>query len=192
MENKIQFNFSFFQLINTEEPEEGVLQDMAPAKEKCSRVGWYYAPLFLLFWFVLFIAVVLPLFLNLPKGLTIQNEYQHQGKFIAQRAERILSDFDMIGPKVTGSHANENRTVQLLIDEVEKISKVMHQDLFEMEIDIQVVSGAYMHWTMVNMYQGLQNFVVKLSCKNSSSQNYLLINSHFDSKPGSPGKLHNL
>ncbi|XP_065367016.1 endoplasmic reticulum metallopeptidase 1-like [Calliphora vicina] len=160
---------------------------MASAKENSSRVGWYYAPAFLLFWFVLFFAVVLPVFYHLPNGLTVEGEQQNPGKFIGERAERILFDFDRIGPKVTGSHANENLTVQLLHDEVEKIRRVMHHDLYEMEVDVQVVSGAYMHWSMVNMYRSLQNFVVKLSSKNSTSQNYLLINSHFDSKPGSPG-----
>ena len=162
---------------------------MASAKATGSRVGWYYAPTFLLFWLALFFAVVVPVFFNLPKGLTLNNEHENPGKFIGERAQRILLDFDMIGPKVTGSHANENTTVQLLIDEVEKIRQVMQHDLYDLELDIQVVSGAYLHWSMVNMYQALQNVVVKLSCKNSSSQNYLLINSHFDSKPGSPGNL---
>lgn len=163
-------------------------QDMASAKDKGSKVGWYYAPAFLLFWFVLFFAVVLPIFLHLPEGLTVEHEKHNPGKFIGERAERILFDFDLIGPKVTGSHANENITVQLLHDEVNKIRRHMHHDLFDLEVDVQVVSGAYMHWSMINMYQGLQNFVVKLSSKNSTSENYLLINSHFDSKPGSPGK----
>ncbi|EDW47547.1 GM21369 [Drosophila sechellia] len=40
---------------------------------------------------------------------------------------------------------------------------------------------------MWNMYQGIQNVIVKLSTKESQSESYLLINSHFDSKPGSPG-----
>lgn len=38
-----------------------------------------------------------------------------------------------------------------------------------------------------NMYQGIQNVIVKLTTKESQSDSYLLINSHFDSKPGSPG-----
>lgn len=156
-------------------------------KEGKNRWAWYYAPAFLLFWFVLFFAVVIPVFFHLPDGLTVSNENNHEGEFIAERAERILFDFEMIGPKVVGSNANENITVQLLHDEIEKIRRVMRSDLYDMEVDVQVVSGAYLHWTMINMYQGLQNFVVKLSSKQSTSQNYLLINSHFDTKPGSPG-----
>lgn len=151
------------------------------------RLEWYYAPAFLLFWFVLFVAVVIPVFFHLPTGLRVENEGNTPGEFIAERAERILFDFEMIGPKVVGSFANENLTVQLLHDEVEQIRRVMRHDLYDLEVDVQVVSGAYMHWTMINMYQGLQNFVVKLSSKSSTSQNYLLINSHFDTKPGSPG-----
>ncbi|XP_005177924.1 endoplasmic reticulum metallopeptidase 1 isoform X1 [Musca domestica] len=159
--------------------------DMSSSEKK--RLEWYYAPAFLLFWLVLLVAIVLPVFFNLPIGLRIEDEHTKPGEFVAERAERILFDFEMIGPKVVGSFANENLTVQLLYDEIELIRRSMHHDLYELEVDVQVVSGAYMHWTMINMYQGLQNFVVKLSSKNSTSQNYLLINSHFDSKPGSPG-----
>ncbi|XP_013111709.2 endoplasmic reticulum metallopeptidase 1 [Stomoxys calcitrans] len=158
---------------------------MSPTKLK--RLEWYYAPAFLLFWFVLFVAVVIPVYFHLPTALRVLDEEARPGEFIAERAERILFAFDMIGPKVVGSFANENLTVQLLHDEVERIRQSMNHELYDMEVDVQVVSGAYMHWSMINMYQGLQNFVVKLSSKSSTSQNYLLINSHFDTKPGSPG-----
>ncbi|XP_017493676.1 PREDICTED: endoplasmic reticulum metallopeptidase 1-like, partial [Rhagoletis zephyria] len=63
----------------------------------------------------------------------------------------------------------------------------MHEDLFELDVDVQVVSGAYMHWQMVNMYQAVQNVVVRIRSKNSTSEAALLINSHFDTKPASPG-----
>jgi len=36
------------------------------------------------------------------------------------------------------------------------------------------------------MYQSIQNVVVKLSAKGSTNPNYLLINRHYDSAPGSP------
>lgn len=156
-------------------------------KKQTSKVPWYLAPAFLIFWLVLIFTIVIPVFFSLPTGLTIQNEKSNPDRFIAERAERALINFDRIGPKVVGSHANENHTVQFLLDQLVDIRGVMHTDLFEMEIDVQVVSGAYLHWTMVNMYQGVQNVVVRFRTKASTSESYLLINSHFDSKPGSPG-----
>ncbi|EDW48592.1 GM21956 [Drosophila sechellia] len=36
------------------------------------------------------------------------------------------------------------------------------------------------------MYQGIQNVVVKLTPKGTTSENYILVNSHFDSQPTSP------
>ncbi|XP_050327626.1 endoplasmic reticulum metallopeptidase 1-like isoform X1 [Bactrocera neohumeralis] len=173
----------FFQ--NKVAPDEE--KEMTYHKKPTSKVPWYLAPAFMIFWLVLIFAVVIPVFFSLPTGLTITNESSHPNSFIAERAERILINFDRIGPKVVGSHANENHTVELLLEQLEAIRDVMHTDLFEMEIDVQVVSGAYIHWTMVNMYQGVQNVVVRFRTKASTSESYLLINSHFDSKPGSPG-----
>ncbi|CAD7014592.1 unnamed protein product [Ceratitis capitata] len=166
--------------------EQVAADEMTYHKKQASKVPWYFAPPFLLFWLALIFAVVIPIFFSLPTGLTIENEASNRGKFIAERAERILADFEKIGPKVVGSHANENHTVQFLLDQLGAIKSVMRDDLFDLEVDLQVVSGAYIHWTMVNMYQGVQNVVVRFRSKSSTSESYLLINSHFDSKPGSP------
>lgn len=119
--------------------------------------------------------------------MTIAEESQRPGEFVAERAQSILLKYDQIGPKVVGSVANEEVTVAFLLDEVERVRAEMRADLYEMEVDVQQASGAYMHWNMVNMYQGVQNVVVKLSTRGSDSVNYLLLNSHFDSKPSSPG-----
>lgn len=131
--------------------------------------------------------MVLPVFHRLPEGVTIAEESQKPGEFVAERAQSILLKYDQIGPKVVGSVANEEVTVAFLLDEVERVRAEMRADLYEMEVDVQQASGAYMHWNMVNMYQGVQNVVVKLSTRGSASVNYLLLNSHFDSKPSSPG-----
>ncbi|XP_037942263.1 endoplasmic reticulum metallopeptidase 1-like [Teleopsis dalmanni] len=142
---------------------------------------------FVSFWIALFCGLVLPNFHYVPKGLTIMNHQGNDTDFVAERAMNILKELEIIGPKVVGSYANENLTVQLLLNKLINIKESLHKDLFNMEIDQQIVSGAYIHWQMVNMYQGVQNVVVKFSSKNSTSESALLINSHFDSKPGSPG-----
>ncbi|KAH8301329.1 hypothetical protein KR059_000274 [Drosophila kikkawai] len=63
----------------------------------------------------------------------------------------------------------------------------MRSDLYELEVDVQSPTGGYVFIDMVNMYQGIHNVIVKLSSKSSRSESYLLLNSHFDSKPSSPG-----
>ncbi|XP_053965331.1 endoplasmic reticulum metallopeptidase 1-like isoform X1 [Anastrepha ludens] len=169
-------------------PTEAVSPDnMTYHRKQSSKVPFYLAPAFLLFWVVLLFAVVIPIYLTLPEGLTLDNEITNPGQFISERAKSIDIAFGQIGPKVVGSNANENLTVQFVYDRLVEIQGVMLDDLFEMDIDVQVASGAFIHWTMVNMYQTIQNVVVRFGVKNSSSESYLLINSHFDSKPFSPG-----
>lgn len=150
------------------------------------KINWYYAPLFTAFWLILYLSVVLTQVVRLPTPLTRKDEATHPDSYIAERAEQILVNLGRLGPKVVGSEANEIKAVALLVGEINKVKEQM-SDYFELEIDVQVVTGSYVHWAMLNMYQGVQNVVAKLSAKNNTSQNYVLINSHFDSVPGSPG-----
>ncbi|XP_017105836.3 putative endoplasmic reticulum metallopeptidase 1-A [Drosophila bipectinata] len=148
------------------------------------RGPWYLASGFLLFWVLIFFAIVVPLFYRLPNGLTIEDA--HKGVFIAQRAQKDLWNLDKIGPKVVGSDANENQTVGYLLSVVEEILDNALDDYFDIEVDLQEVSGSYIHRTMINMYQGVQNIAIRLTPKNSTSNTTILINGHFDSKPTSP------
>lgn len=150
------------------------------------KLNWYYAPIFTAFWLIIYLSVVITQVGRLPTPLTRKDEATYPDSFIAERAEEILINLARIGPKVVGSEANEVRAVEFLVGEINKVIEQM-SDYFELEIDVQEVSGAYVHWTMVNMYQGVQNVVAKLSAKNNTSSNYLLINAHFDSAPSSPG-----
>ncbi|KAH8258423.1 hypothetical protein KR038_011422, partial [Drosophila bunnanda] len=150
------------------------------------KLQWYYAPAFFGFWLVLYLSLVNTQMNHMPQPLLRSDEASHPGSFIAQRAEDTLIELTRIGPRVVGSLANEETTVEFLRAEVAKVEAEMSEHL-EIEVDVQQASGAYMHWEMVNMYQGIQNVVVKLSERNTTNENYLLINSHYDSVPGSPG-----
>ncbi|EDW72284.2 uncharacterized protein Dwil_GK20844 [Drosophila willistoni] len=150
------------------------------------KLQWYYAPAFFGFWFVLYLALVNTQINSMPKALTKSDEVNNPYSFIAQRAEDTLIELTRLGPRVVGNEANEILTVEFLRNEVAKVEAEMLEK-YEVEFDVQQASGAYIHWTMVNMYQGIQNVVVKLSEKNNTNENYLLINSHYDSVPGSPG-----
>lgn len=161
-------------------------------KEKDTRIKrlpWYYAPSYLLIWIALFIAVVYPLFNYLPASVSLSEEETKPGQFVAERAHRILCKLDQMGPKIVGDYMNEIVMVNFLLDEITAINRVMRSELYELEVDVQKASGAYLHWEMINMYQAVQNVVVKLSSKSSNSTSYLLINSHYDTKPGSVGKF---
>ncbi|EDV36213.1 uncharacterized protein Dana_GF12846 [Drosophila ananassae] len=160
---------------------------LSKKRESRRRIQWYYAPSFLLLWVVLFYAIVLPLFGRLPDRITIADEPLKPGEFVAERAQRVLEQLDRIGPKVVGSNANEVETVNLLLSEVSKIRNEMRGDIYDLEVELQQPNGMFVLGTMTSLYQGIQNVVVKLSSKSSNSSSYLLLNSHFDSKPGSPG-----
>ncbi|KRJ99888.1 uncharacterized protein Dyak_GE12045, isoform B [Drosophila yakuba] len=172
----------------SDEPIEDDVRSASSKKirneEQNLRGPWYLEGGFLLFWALLFAAVVLPLFYSIPRGLTIEDA--NKGVFIAERAQNNLYKLGEIGTKVVGSDNNENKTVDYLLGLVSQIQENCLDDYFDVEVDLQVVSGAYIHWTMVNKYQGVQNIVIKLSPKNTTSTTYLLVNSHFDSKPTSP------
>ncbi|XP_020801065.1 endoplasmic reticulum metallopeptidase 1 [Drosophila serrata] len=169
--------------------DAALIESLAVHKEPGDRrrLSWYYAPSFLLLWLALFYAIVIPLYNKLPERVTISEESLRPGEFVAERAQSQLYVYDRIGPKVTGSYANEVTTVQFLLNETEKIRSQMRSDLYSLEVDVQSPTGGYVFIDMVNMYQGIHNVIVKLSSKSSKSESYLLLNSHFDSKPSSPG-----
>ncbi|XP_022229014.2 endoplasmic reticulum metallopeptidase 1-like [Drosophila obscura] len=166
------------------------VKDTAPIAAKVAKLAlkanrpWYFGAGFLLFWAMLFVSIVVPLFYRLPTPLTVHDS--NQGAFIAERAHKTLAGLASIGTKVVGSQGNEVNTVNFLLNELELIKQQVLTEYYDIEIDVQVASGSYVFWTMINMYQGIQNIVIKLSPKGSTSDTYLLVNSHFDSKPTSP------
>lgn len=126
---------------------------------------------------------------TLPKPLTLKDEVnaKYNDRFIAERAHDNLVKLTSFGPRVVGSEANEIKTIQFLYKAISEIKSQMDKSVWDIEVDTQIASGSYIHWEMVNMYQSIQNFVVKLSPKNTNSTSYLLLNSHSDSVPGGVG-----
>lgn len=55
------------------------------------------------------------------------------------------------------------------------------------DIDVQVASGSFQLYTMITVYKNIQNIIVKLSPSNTTAEFSLLLNTHFDSVPISPG-----
>ncbi|XP_055917041.1 endoplasmic reticulum metallopeptidase 1 isoform X2 [Eupeodes corollae] len=152
-----------------------------------NKFGWYWAPLFLSFWFVLFYVTVIPSFEHYPNILHIKDEANNPTRFIGERAENNLLNLTKMGPRVVGSAANEQGTIQFLLNEVDKIQSTAKNDIFDIEVDVQVGSGNYVLWKMVNMYQSIQNVIVRVQRIDSNKTSCLLLNSHFDSVPESSG-----
>ncbi|XP_036344797.1 LOW QUALITY PROTEIN: endoplasmic reticulum metallopeptidase 1-like, partial [Rhagoletis pomonella] len=156
---------------------------MGPKNKQHKKLPWYYAPIYTAFWVVLYLAVVLTQVNYLPTTRTRADELAHPDSFIGERAEDILLNLTKLGPRVFGSEANEIKAIELILNEIKNIQKIA-SDYFVIEVDTQVASGEYLG---TRLYQGVQNVVAKLSAKNNTSSNYLLINAHFDSAVSSPG-----
>ncbi|CAH0551529.1 unnamed protein product [Brassicogethes aeneus] len=124
-----------------------------------------------------------------PTPLMLKDEKSYPDAFISERAQHDLKLLTDMGPRIVGSHQNEILAVDFLKREINFIINQKHNNQF-IEIDIQVVSGEYFlqyHQTeMINRYSNVQNVIVKLHSKNNSEHS-LLVNSHFDSVPTSPG-----
>lgn len=95
-----------------------------------------------------------------------------------------------IGQKVTGSYENEVLAVDFLKREINFIIQQANPKQ-EIVLDHQIVSGSYFldfkPYGLANIYDNVQNIVVRLSSNNKQNTS-LLINCHFDSVPTSPGK----
>ncbi|XP_034480031.1 endoplasmic reticulum metallopeptidase 1-like isoform X2 [Drosophila innubila] len=166
------------------EDGKGPLRDIS-GKNNSVNAPWYFGTGFILFWMLLFFAVVIPLFYRLPLALIVEDG--NDGEFIGERAYNTLNNLVNIGPKVPGSNNNEVDAALFLLNEIADIRNNLLEEYFTLEIDVQRTSGAHIYSNLLEVYQEVQNIVVKLSSKNSTSESYLLVNSHFDSVLTSPG-----
>lgn len=81
---------------------------------------------------------------------------------------------------------NEVVAVEILRNQIFGIIKDKNP-VHSIEIDVQVASGSFPLFTMITVYQNIQNVIVRLSPANQTAPYSLLLNSHFDSVPISPG-----
>lgn len=91
-----------------------------------------------------------------------------------------------LGPKVVGSSINEIAAIEFFLKKIQTIID-QKNELHEIEFDIQIGSGSFQLDTMTSVYRNIQNFIVKLSPANVTTTNSLLLNTHYDSVPISPG-----
>lgn len=150
------------------------------------KFSWYWSPVFCVIWFLLFYVAAIPSFYSYPKTILIREESHYPDEFVGERAQIQLLGLSSIGVKLTGTVENEVYAVSFLLNEIEKIKTAARLDLYDIEVDVQYSSGKFMLWGMATSYHNVSNVVVKISPKNTNSESYLLVNSHFDSEVGSP------
>lgn len=101
---------------------------------------------------------------------------------------KLLTD---LGPRVTGSYENDILAVDYVLRQIDMIVHQTNPNQ-KIEVDVQVVSGSYnlesMSVDQINVYSKVQNVVVKLHGSQAGTNSSILVNSHFDSVPTSPGK----
>lgn len=129
---------------------------------------------------------MLILYQNLIFFFYLFKKLQHPERFIGQRAQNTTTILANIGPKVAGSRTNEVEAIQFLITEVQRIIRTANA-AHTIEYDVQVASGSFSLFSMTSVYQGIQNFIVKVSPANQNNHVSLLLNTHFDSVPSSFG-----
>ncbi|XP_068146181.1 endoplasmic reticulum metallopeptidase 1 [Drosophila tropicalis] len=165
--------------------------DITPEKDglksRIKKWPWYGAPIFASICFALFYAAVVPSFYSYPTMLYTSNEAQHVDEFIGERAMSQLAEYSAIGNKMTGSIANEVYTVNFLLRELGAIVADARTDLYDIEVEMQYSSGSFFLWSMAMSYSNLSNVVVKITQKTNPNNNYLLVNSHYDSEVTTPG-----
>lgn len=81
-------------------------------------------------------------------------------------------------------------TVEYLLNVVKNISNDLDPSL-ELETEVQVGDGEFHElwrsFSSIDVYENIQNVIVKLSVRGNVNENWILVNSHFDSVVMSPG-----
>uniref|UniRef100_A0AAG5CWP0 FXNA-like protease n=1 Tax=Anopheles atroparvus TaxID=41427 RepID=A0AAG5CWP0_ANOAO len=123
-------------------------------------------------------------FFILPSALTLTNLGLHPFAFNGARSWQTLRQLEALGPRPTGSRANEVLAVQLLEHEFSLVN-ASRNAAQEVLYDKQIVSGAYVR-IGASVYRRVQNLIVKIVGEDDD-RHALLLNCHFDSVASSPG-----
>lgn len=167
---------SFYQLHHEPKGKKGHSVDSD------EKLAWWWAiPIVLAI--SLIIGLTFIAFYKLPDPI---NDRSRNGSFIASRAKEDLQEFVDIGPKVVGSAANEQTTVQYLMKRLAQI-EADSNGLYDIEIDLQKASGGFVREKFINIYDNIQNVIVKITPKGTKYTKSVLVNSHFDTVSDSPG-----
>lgn len=145
--------------------------------------------LFVLSFFLFASFAIIVLEKRLPEPITIKTEGLHRGRFVAERAYNHIVNLTSIGPRIAGSYGNEVLAIKFLTTTINNVIKTAHKN-HRILLDITKHSGAFplkFLDGMTNVYRNVQNVIVKVG-PHRPTMHSLLLNCHFDSFFGSPGK----
>ena len=111
------------------------------------------------------------------------------GQFVEERARKTLNDITAFGTRPVGSKANEELTVDYLVDAITQIRGQMDAEHHSLDVDVQRVSGTFAIKHLgqfTNCYDNVNNVVAKL-CPKHGADDSLLVNCHYDSAINSTG-----
>uniref|UniRef100_A0AAG5D6A0 FXNA-like protease n=1 Tax=Anopheles atroparvus TaxID=41427 RepID=A0AAG5D6A0_ANOAO len=128
---------------------------------------------------------------SMPIALRRADEFRYPDRFIAEVAKQHLFEMSNVGPRVAGSYANEVVTVGFLRRVIEEVAANAHP-AHRIELEVQRATGNmffdYTNYPQTSVYRGIQNVVVRVvPAGREEPDNYLMLSSHFDSVPQSPG-----
>uniref|UniRef100_A0A336LFA8 FXNA-like protease n=1 Tax=Culicoides sonorensis TaxID=179676 RepID=A0A336LFA8_CULSO len=153
---------------------------------------WIYVLIFLVLVMLFFLGY--SSMLSFPRPIQKIDELRYSDRFISERAyDHIAYLADEIGYRVAGTPNNEILAVNFINEQIQEIIANKNDDI-EIEYENNVYDGHFLRqskmYEVINLYRGVQNIVVKLKARNvseSDEKNYILLNSHFDTVPMSPG-----
>lgn len=130
-------------------------------------------------------------FHGLPTPLMKSGDDDSTGRFITEIARDWLVEFDQIGQKVVGSPQNEVLAIEFLQQKFNEIV-ANKSDAHNLEFSRSTHSGSfylgYKPHGSIGWYHNIQNVQIRLSRADGvSSGASLLINTHYDTVPVSPG-----
>jgi len=144
-------------------------------------------------WLIIFsfFAVILlyvhAMFYTVPPAVTVDNA--GAGEFVEERARKTLNDLTAFGARPVGSRANEELSVDYLLNEITQIRRQMNVEQHSLDIDVQRVSGTFaldFLGQFTSCYDNVNNVIAKL-CPKHGSNDSLLVNCHYDTAVNATG-----
>ena len=130
---------------------------------------------------------------RLPTPKSIADYKVGELTFIEERALNHLEKITSFGPRPAGSKANEVLATNFILKELNRI-KTSSKKAHRIEIDVQKVDGSFVmdiiKQPLSHVYKHVTNIIVRMGSARrvKGRARALLINAHFDTVPGSPGK----
>lgn len=115
--------------------------------------------------------------------------------FEEETARKHLDALVSFGQRTVGSYANEKLAKDYILGELYKIQKYTVSTAHILQVDEHNVSGQFsmkLKSDFLSVYRNLKNLVAKLdpvSKFEDATENSVLVNCHYDSVAGSPGKF---